>query len=228
MTEAIRPRHRLATLAILLIPLAAGSCNGDQQSSRRRPGTVSAIAPSAAPASGLIGGHDNRTRMITGAGIAPIPGTEVGGYVDRFERDLRAKTAGTGIDLVRRGNELLLTLPSRTAFEGNGAAIAPTMRTTLDAVARLLAQYHQCYVDLSGFAEQALDDQTANGLSQSQAQALASYLQTRGVLAARIGAQGFGRSTAAAGRRVEIKLVPLTEADLPPPPSPARPPSGAR
>jgi outer membrane protein OmpA-like peptidoglycan-associated protein len=221
MTEPTIQRNRLAALAILLVPLALAACSGDQQSSGRRPATVSAIPPRAAPAGGLIGGHDNRTRMLTGAGIAPIPGAEVVGYVDRFERELRARTAGTGIDFVRRGNELLLTIPARIAFAGNGPAIAPTMRTTLDAVARLLAQYHQSFVDVSAFAEQALDDQAANGLSQSQAQALASYLQTRGVLAARIGAQGFGRSTAAAGRRVEIKLVPLTEADLPPPPPPA-------
>lgn len=227
MTEPTLPRHRLATVAILLVPLALAACNGDQQSGRRRPATVSAIPPRAGPAGGLIGGHDDRTRMLTGAGIVPIASAEAGGYVDRFERDLRAKTAGTGIDFVRRGNELLLTVPARIAFDGNGPAIAPTMRTTLDAVARLLAQYHQSFVDVSGFAEQTLDDQAANGLSQSQAQALASYLQMRGVLAARIGAQGFGRSTAAAGRRVEIKLVPLTEADLPPPP-PAVPPSVAR
>jgi len=219
MTEPSLSQNRLAALAILLIPLAASACNGDQQSSRRRPAALSASAPLASPAGGLIGGHDSRTRMMTGAGVVPIGSAEVAGYVDRFERDLRMKTAGTGIDLVRRGNELLVTIPSRIAFEGNGPAIAPTIRTTLDAIARLLAQYHQSYVDLSGFGEQSLDDQTANALSQAQAQSLASYLQTRGVLAARIGAQGFGRSAAAAGRRVEIKLVPLTEADLPPPPA---------
>jgi outer membrane protein OmpA-like peptidoglycan-associated protein len=170
------------------------------------------------PAGGLIGGHDSRTSMITGAGVIPITSAEVGGYVDRFERAMRAKTAGTGIDLARRGNELLLTMPARIAFAGNGPAIAPTIRTTLDAVARTLAQYHQSYVDVSGFAEQALDEGTANALSQSQAQAVANYVQARGVLAARIGTQGYGRSAAATGRRVEIKLVPLTEADLPPPP----------
>ena len=73
-------------------------------------------------------------------------------------------------------------------------------------------------VDVSGFAEQALDEGTANALSQSQAQAVANYLQGRGVVAARIGIQGYGRSANAGVRRVEIKLVPLTEADLKPPP----------
>jgi outer membrane protein OmpA-like peptidoglycan-associated protein len=203
---------------MLLIPLAATACNGDQQSSRARPATLSANTPAALPAGGLIGGHESRTQMITGAGLLPIANAEAGAYVDRVERDLRAKTAGTGIDLARRGNELLLTIPARIAFDGNGPAIAPTIRTTLDAVARMLAQYRQSYVDVSGFAETSLDDGAANALSQAQAQAVADYVQARGVLAARIGMQGYGRNAAAPGRRVEVKLVPLTEADLPPPP----------
>src|SRR3954447_18891725 len=98
MTEPSLPQNRRATLAILLIPLALAACNGDQQSGGRRPATARAIPPRAAPGGGLIGGHDNRTQMLTGAGVVPIPSVEVGGYVDRFERDLRAKTAGTGID----------------------------------------------------------------------------------------------------------------------------------
>jgi outer membrane protein OmpA-like peptidoglycan-associated protein len=213
MTDPNPSRRRLAALAIMLIPLATAACTGDQQG--RRPATPSQSAPRAAPAGGLIGGHDSRSRAMANAGVAPIGGAQASGYVDRLENDLEAKTAGTGIDLARRGNEVILTIPSRIAFGGNGAAIAPGLRTTLDAVARLLAQYHQSFVDVSGFADQSLDDQAADALSQSQAQALAAYLQLRSVRAARIGAQGFGRSTAAAGGRVEIKLVPFTDADLP-------------
>jgi outer membrane protein OmpA-like peptidoglycan-associated protein len=218
MTEQTPSRNRLAALAILLIALAAAACTDNQQTSGRKVATLGETLPLAAPADGLIGGHQSRTETITGAGVVAIPGAEVGAYVDRFERDMRTKTAGTGIDLQRHGNELLLTIPSRIAFDGNGSTIGPSIRTTLDQVARLLAQYHQSYVDVSGYAEQTMDESAAAALSRSQAQSVADYLQARSVLAARIGAQGFGRSSAAAGRRVEIKLVPLTEADLPPPP----------
>src|SRR5262245_46470307 len=120
MTDPFFPRNRVAALAMLLLPLALAACNGEQQSGKRRPMAPSATAPRAAPAPGLIGGHDSRTRKLTGAGVVPMPSGEVGGYVDRLERDLRAKTAGTGIDLTRRGNELMLAIPSRTAFDGNG------------------------------------------------------------------------------------------------------------
>jgi outer membrane protein OmpA-like peptidoglycan-associated protein len=225
MTEPTPSRTRLATLAILLIPLAAAGCTDNQQTSGRKVATLGESTPPAAPAGGLIGGHQSRTEMITSAGVAAIPAAEVSAYVDRFERDMRTKTAGTGIDLQRRGTELLLTIPSRIAFDGNGPSIGPGIRTTLDAVARLLAQYHQSYVDVSGYAPQTIDESAATALSQSQARAVASYLQARSVLAARIGTQGYGRSTAAAGGRVEIKLVPLTEADLP---APAPAASGAR
>jgi outer membrane protein OmpA-like peptidoglycan-associated protein len=219
MTEPNPSQSRLLIVALLLIPLALTACTETQQTGGRRIATLAEGAPRAVPAGGLIGGHDSRTRMITGAGVTPIASADVGGYVDRFERDMRVKTAGTGIDLQRSGNDLLLTIPSRIAFEGNGSVIGPGIRTTLDQVARLLAQYRQSFVDLSGYAEPTMDESAAIALSQGQAQAIANYLQLRGVLAARVGVQGYGRSPLAAGRRVEIKLVPLTEADLPPPPA---------
>jgi outer membrane protein OmpA-like peptidoglycan-associated protein len=61
-------------------------------------------------------------------------------------------------------------------------------------------------------------------LSQRRASAVADYLTMRGVQSARLGTRGFGESQPiasndteegkAANRRVEIKLVPITQQDL--------------
>ena len=61
-------------------------------------------------------------------------------------------------------------------------------------------------------------------LSQNRAQAVADYLSSRGVAPARIRAQGFGKTRPvasnateegrAANRRVEIKIVPVTQDDV--------------
>src|SRR5690606_30013862 len=56
----------------------------------------------------LLGGRHDRTEKIVGAGIGAIAGAGVGAYMDSQEKKMRERTAGTGIDVVREGDELLL------------------------------------------------------------------------------------------------------------------------
>ena len=43
----------------------------------------------------LVGGRRDRTEKIIGAGLGGLAGAGIGAYMDRQERELRARTAGT-------------------------------------------------------------------------------------------------------------------------------------
>ncbi len=169
----------------------------------------------------LVGGRHNRTEAIVGAGIGAIAGTAIGGYMDRQEQKLREQTAGTGIDVKRQGDELLLNMPSGITFATNSYQIEPQFRTTLDKVAGTLATYNQTYIDIYGHTDSTGSDAINEPLSRNRAGAVADYLGSHGVTAARIGTQGFGarqpvasNDTAEgrqANRRVEIKIVPVRD-----------------
>ena len=60
----------------------------------------------------LVGGRRSRTEEIVGAGIGAIAGGAVGAYMDRQEQRIREQTAGSGVEVDRVGNELLLRMPS--------------------------------------------------------------------------------------------------------------------
>ncbi|HEX8388501.1 MAG TPA: OmpA family protein [Sphingomonas sp.] len=171
----------------------------------------------------LVGGRRDRTERILGAGIGGIAGAAIGSYMDQQERELRQRTAGTDIQVTRQGDDLILNIPSGINFAYNSATIEPQFRTTLDQVAGTLAQYNQTYIDVYGHTDSTGSDAYNQQLSERRAQSVADYLATRGVQPARVATRGFGETRPvqpndspagqAANRRVEIKVVPVTQND---------------
>ena len=210
------------SIAAAALIVTAG-CTTDPQTGERRMSktAIGALAGAAVGtgAGALVGGRKKRTEMIVGAGIGALAGTAVGAYMDKQERELREKTAGTDVEVVRSGDDLLLNMPSGITFETNSYAIQPQFRQTLDNVASTLAQYNQTYIDVYGHTDSTGGDAVNIPLSQNRAKSVADYLSMRGVSSARIGTQGFGSSQPLASnetvegrqknRRVEIKIVPL-------------------
>lgn len=172
----------------------------------------------------LVGGRSDRTEKILGAGIGGLAGAGIGAYMDKQERDLRARTAGTDVRVTRQGDDLILNIPSGINFAYNSATVAPQFQRTLDQVAQVLAEYNQTYIDVYGHTDSTGSDSYNQDLSQRRASAVAAYLTGRGVQSARIGTRGFGESEPiasndteegrAANRRVEIKVVPIAQSDL--------------
>lgn len=220
-------RRTKITVTLLAASTLLAGCVTDPDTGNRRlsKAGIGAIAGTAlgAGAGALVGGRRNRTEAIVGAGIGAIAGAAIGGYMDKQEAKLRAQTAGTGVEVERQGDELLLNMPAGITFATNSYDIQPQFRTTLDKVAATLAEYDKTYVDVYGHTDSTGNDAINEPLSRNRAEAVSNYLSTHGVAAARIGAQGFGSrqpiaSNATpegrqANRRVEIKLVPIREGD---------------
>ena len=169
----------------------------------------------------LIGGRQDRTEKIVGAGIGAVAGGAVGAYMDRQERELREQTAGTGVEVVRQGDEIILNMPSAITFAFDRYDIQPQFQTTLNEVAQTLSAYPSTYIDVYGHTDSVGTDAYNMTLSQNRAQTVANYLSSRNVAAARIATQGFGESQPiasneteqgrAANRRVEIRIVPIED-----------------
>jgi len=172
----------------------------------------------------IVGGRHDRTEKLLGAGIGGLAGAGIGAYMDRQERELRERTAGTDVSITRQGDDLVLNMPSGITFATDSATIDPQFRPTLDKVADVLARYNQTYVDVYGHTDSTGSDAYNQGLSERRAQSVAGYLESRGVIAARVGTRGFGETQPiasndteagrAANRRVEIKLVPVQQGDV--------------
>lgn len=169
----------------------------------------------------LVGGSHDRNAKVIGAGIGALAGGAAGHYMDRQEAELRRQTAGTGVDVIRAGDELVLRMPSGITFAVDSYALQPGAQATLNEVARTLARYDQTYIDVLGHTDSTGSDAHNQTLSQRRAQSVADYLSSRGVTRARMGIRGYGESQPIAtndsdagraqNRRVEIKVVPITQ-----------------
>jgi outer membrane protein OmpA-like peptidoglycan-associated protein len=168
----------------------------------------------------VVGGRSDRTAKILGAGIGGLAGAAVGRYMDQQEAELRRETAGTGVEVIRQGDDLVLRMPSGITFAYNRYDIQPQFQSTLNEVASTLAQYQQTYIDVLGHTDSSGSYEYNQGLSERRAQSVASYLASRGVNRARMATRGFGETQLlvspeqteadrAANRRVEIRVVPL-------------------
>ena len=168
----------------------------------------------------LVGGRNDRTEKIIGAGIGGLAGAAVGQYMDRQEAELRRETAGTGVEVLRQGDDLVLRMPSGITFAYDRYDIQPQFQSTLNEVASTLANYQQTYIDILGHTDSTGSDAYNQGLSERRAQAVANYLAARGVNPARMATRGYGESQLlvnpeqseadrAANRRVEIRVVPV-------------------
>ncbi|UZK65733.1 OmpA family protein [Sphingomonas sp. M1-B02] len=172
----------------------------------------------------IVGGRNDRTEKLVGAGIGGLAGAGVGLYMDRQEQELRRRTAGTDVRVIRQGDDLVLSMPAGITFATDQSNVQPQFRPTLDQVADVLKQYNQTYVDVYGHTDSTGADSYNQDLSERRAASVADYLSMRGVQSARIATRGFGESQPvetnetesgkAANRRVEIKLVPVTQNDM--------------
>src|SRR3546814_1182892 len=99
--------------------------------------------------------------MFVGAGIGAIAGTAIGAYMDKQEKELREKTAGTDVEVIRQGDELLLNMPSGITFDTDSYSIKPEFRTTLDNIASTLGSYNQTYVDVYGHTDSRSEEHTS-------------------------------------------------------------------
>ena len=169
----------------------------------------------------IIGGRNSRTESLIGAGIGGIAGAAVGSYMDRQERELRERTQGTDVSVVREGDDLILSMPSNVTFSTDSSTIQPQFRSTLDQVSSVLANYENTFVDVYGHTDSVGSEAYNQALSERRASSVADYLSTHGVNSARIAMRGFGETQPvasneteegrAAKRRVEIKLVPIQQ-----------------
>ena len=169
----------------------------------------------------LIGGRRDRTERIVGAGIGAIGGAAAGQYMDRQERELRARTEGTGVVVERQGDELLLSMPAGITFPINSYQIQPQFYDTLNQVADTLADYPATLIDVYGHTDPSGGDRINIPLSENRARAVSDYLARQGVNPARMATPGFGSSRPVAdnsteagraqNRRVELRIVPATD-----------------
>ena len=221
-----KTRKLLSSVAALSLLATAGCVTdpntGEKKISRTAIGGVGGVVVGGL-LGGLIGG---KTGRIVGAGIGGVAGAAVGYTMDKQIKELKEQTAGSGVDVTEtdNGQAILVNLPDGVTFDVGSVTLKPAFRETLDRVADSLIQYPDSLVDVYGHTDSTGSDAFNQTLSENRARTVMNYLVSKGVPAARLRSQGFGETMPVAdnataegrakNRRVEIKIVPVTQEDV--------------
>jgi outer membrane protein OmpA-like peptidoglycan-associated protein len=205
----------IATLSLLL---SACATSPEDPNTKAKKGALIGAASGAA-AGYLIG--RNTAGALIGAAVGTAAGAGIGHYQDKQEAALRKQLQGSGVDVVRQGDNIMLDMPSGITFGFNSSDVNAQFYPVLDKVAATLNEYNQTTINVVGHTDSIGSDAVNQRLSEQRASSVAQYLQSRGVASQRLQTSGYGKTRPvdtndteagrANNRRVELTLVPIAQ-----------------
>jgi outer membrane protein OmpA-like peptidoglycan-associated protein len=217
-------RQKSALLVAVAASVSLAGCAATEdfaknpEKAKTRQGT--AIGAGAGAVAGLLIGGGWEGALI-GAGVGALAGGAVGNYQDKQEKKLRQQMAGTGVEVVRKGDNITLDMPGNVTFAFDSAQLNPQFNSVLDKVGQTLVEYDQTVIQIAGHTDSTGAHAYNMKLSEQRAASVKSYLASRGVPAKRMQTVGAGPDYPIAdnatpegraeNRRVEITIVPVTE-----------------
>ncbi|MCE8035207.1 cell envelope biogenesis protein OmpA [Billgrantia tianxiuensis] len=190
-----------------------------QRSSTMTGAGVGAAVGAAAGALSGSGSTSRRDRALIGAAVGAAAGAGIGAYMDRQEQQLRESMRGTGVEVERRGDDIVLNMPSSVTFGFDSSELTVQARNALNDVANVLTQYTDTRVNIAGHTDSTGSVSYNQRLSERRAESVGNYLAQSGVARNRLYMTGYGPSQPVASnnteegraqnRRVEITLSPI-------------------
>ncbi|RZM85381.1 OmpA family protein [Pseudoalteromonas rubra] len=181
-------------------------------------GKGAAIGAATGAVLGKATGNHKDKRIAIGAAVGAIAGAAIGNYMDQQEAAFNEELAGTGVEVVREGDQMRLVLPANITFATGQSAISPGFNNTLQGIARVMQKYDKTFLTITGHTDSAGSAGFNQTLSEQRANSVKQSLLSYQINPARIHAQGMGESQPVASnnteqgkaqnRRVEIKIIP--------------------
>ncbi|QJQ95596.1 MULTISPECIES: OmpA family protein [Halomonadaceae] len=222
MLKALRLAYPLAA-ALLLAGCATSDPYGGQ-TQRGSTVTGAGIGAAVGAAAGALSGSGStsrRDRALIGAAVGAAAGGGIGAYMDRQEAQLRESMQGTGIQVDRQGDDIVLNMPSSVTFGFDSSELTSTARSALNDVSSVLREYPETRINIAGHTDSTGSADYNQRLSERRAESVGSYLAQGGVDRSRLSMRGYGFSQPVASndsetgraqnRRVEITLTPIQQ-----------------
>jgi outer membrane protein OmpA-like peptidoglycan-associated protein len=210
-----------AVKPLILVCIAAlTACTTNPYTGEQQASKTATYGAGAAAICGLIGALDSSEKARNAALGCGIVGAGVGAYMDVQEAKLREQLQGTGVQIVREGDNIRLIMPGNITFETDSYNLKSSFYPVLNSVGLVLAKYADTTMRVTGHTDNTGSRSYNQNLSERRARSVADYLVTREVAQSRMFVQGLGLdqpiadNASAAGRaqnrRVELTILPQT------------------
>ena len=212
-------------LSIAIVSVLASGCmtydpyTGEEKVSNATTGAAIGAVAGAAIGAATSSKKDRGKGALIGAAAGGAMGGGVGYYMDQQESKLRQQLEGTGVRVVRTGDQITLVMPGNITFDTGKSDIKNNFTGVLESVAVVLKEFDETAIKVDGHTDSTGSLSFNQTLSEQRANSVKYFLQSQQIASGRIHAAGLGprypvatNNTAAgreANRRVELKLLPL-------------------
>ena len=211
---------RILTIAALGGAILVAGCTTNPYTGEQQVSKAATYGAGAAAVCGLVGAIDSSQHARNAALGCGIVGAGVGAYMDVQEAKLREQLQGTGVSVVREGDNIRLVMPGNITFQTDSYNLRGDFYPVLNSVGEVLSKYADTTIRLTGHTDNTGSRQYNQTLSERRASSVADYLVTRQVERSRMLVQGVAfdqpiadNGTAqgrAQNRRVELYILPRT------------------
>lgn len=185
-------------LAVAVMTMGLAGCmtydpyTGEEKTSDATKGSIIGAIGGAAIGAATSSKSDRGKGALIGAAGGAAVGGGIGYYMDRQEAKLRQQLEGTGVRVVRNGDEIELIMPGNITFELNQTSIRPGFTATLDSVALVVEEFNKTTIQIEGHTDSSGADSYNQLLSERRAGTVRDYLLNRGIESKRTRAVGYG------------------------------------
>lgn len=214
-------------LAFAVATVGLGGCmtydpyTGEEKTSSATKGSVIGAIGGAAVGAATSSRSDRGKGALIGAAGGAAVGGGIGYYMDRQEAQLRQRLEGTGVRVVRNGDEIDLIMPGNITFDTNQSTIRPGFTNTLESVALVLKEFDKTIIQIEGHTDSTGAASYNQLLSERRASSVRDFLLNQNIEPRRTRAVGYGERYPIASnenasgreqnRRVELTLVPMQQ-----------------
>lgn len=212
-------------LAFAVATVGLGGCmtydpyTGEEKTSSATKGSIIGALGGAAIGAATSSKSDRGKGALIGAAGGAAIGGGIGYYMDKQEAQLRRKLEGSGVRVVRNGDQIELIMPGNITFDLNQSSIKPSFTDTLESVSLVLKEFDKTIIQIEGHTDSSGSQSYNQLLSEQRAASVRDFLLNQNIAPKRTRAVGYGErypiasNDSAAGReqnrRVELTLVPM-------------------
>ena len=212
-------------LAFAVATVGLGGCmtydpyTGEEKTSSATKGSIIGALGGAAIGAATSSKSDRGKGALIGAAGGAAIGGGIGYYMDKQEAQLRRKLEGSGVRVVRNGDQIELIMPGNITFDLNQSSIKPSFTDTLESVSLVLKEFDKTIIQIEGHTDSSGSQSYNQLLSEQRAGSVRDFLLNQNIAPKRTRAVGYGErypiasNDSAAGReqnrRVELTLVPM-------------------
>ncbi len=176
----------------IIITLMSSCATYDPYTGEKKVSKSTTYGVAGAVVCGIIGAtKDSKHARNAALGCGAI-GAGIGAYMDSQEAELRRELEGSGVRVVRQGNQIQLVMPGNITFNTDEYSIKANFYPVLDSVAKVLYKYRDTNLEITGYTDSVGTKDYNMRLSENRAASVKHYLASRSVDAQRLKAFGQG------------------------------------